>query len=305
MWLEACERAGVVVLPREELWSPALVAADLTIGDHGSVTFYSAALGTPLMLATAPAGTVDPASPIAKLLAVAPRFDPADDPAAQIERTLADHDPAGFAPITALTTSLPGQSATVLRETIYRHLDLSVPEEPAETRALPVPEVLLPETHAQLVRVDHDGHEPTVTRFVADSLHDPEQVPPDTHLVVDTREPNARLLDLADIVLHDRPRDAVRWITETVRALPGCLIAVARVADRAWVAGTAAGLLVRLDDLTGPPLPFASVLYSCLVTGRELPRTVRVRAGGESHTANATILSPARRAEPPHRWSAG
>jgi hypothetical protein len=270
MWLDDCARAGVLVLPDEDHWRPALVAADLTIGDHGSVTFYSAALGTPLLLASAPAEKVDPRSPIAKLLRTAPRFDAGADPAAQIERALARHDPADLAPITELTTAMPGGSAAALREAIYRCLELPAPASPAGTRVLPVPEITVSRPTAQLVRVDFDGVEPKTVRFAADSLRDPELVPEDTHLVVDTREPAGELLNIADVVVHDRPHDSERWISETLRALPGCLVAVARDVH-GWLAGTTDGLRARLDD----PVT-ASVLYACLVTGRALPASITV-----------------------------
>jgi hypothetical protein len=291
MWLADCERAGVLVLPSEQLWGPALVAADLTIGDHGSVSFYSAALGTPLLLATAPVDAVDPRSPIGRLLEVTPMLDPHADPGPQLERALDEQQPAGLATITELTTSLPGESATVLRETIYRRLDLAAPQTPAETRALPVPDVAVPQAHAQLVRVEFANGTATVTRFSADSLRDPALVPPGTHLVVDTREPSARLLDLADVLVHDRPGDAARWITTTLRALPGCRVAAARVDFRTWLAGSADGLLVRLDDLTGPAAAFATALLDSCSPGK-----LRLWLGREVHTATVTVLSPTQRA---------
>jgi hypothetical protein len=287
MWLADCERAGVLVLPTEQLWAPALVAADLTIGDHGSVSFYSAAIGTPLLLAAAPAGEVDPRSPVGRLLEVTPRLDPCAEPGPQIEHALARHEPGGLAPIAELTTSLPGRSAAVLRETIYRWLDLPAPHTPAETRALPVPELEMPPAHAQLIRVEFSRGEAIATRFAAESLREPELLPPECHLVVDTREPSTRLLDLADVLVHDRPADAERWIETTLRALPGCRVAAARLDERSWLMGTAGKALIRLDDLTGPPAAFAAVLVHA-----HFPRQLTVVTGHERHTATVTVLRP-------------
>src|SRR6266567_6369523 len=70
-WLADCERTGVLVLPPEEGWRAGLVAADLVIGDGGSVTYYGAALGRPALLALRGSDTVDPASAVGRFVAAA------------------------------------------------------------------------------------------------------------------------------------------------------------------------------------------------------------------------------------------
>ncbi|WP_143266133.1 MULTISPECIES: hypothetical protein [Amycolatopsis] len=300
MWLDHCRRAGVLALPEERFWCQALVAADLTLGDHGSVSFYSAALGTPVILVSAPAEAVAPDSPIARLLAVAPRL--TEDPVRQIEEVIAGHDPLRTAAITSCTTSLPGTSGTVLSETIYRHLGLDPVR--ADLRVLPVPEVEIPEPRAHLARVEFRRGEAVVTRFPADSLREPRRAPDRTHLVVDVRETSARLLDNADIVVHHHPRDPESWISAQLRSLPGCALALARGQD-GWLAGTDDGGLVRFDGLTGPADAFASALYQLPVGA--IPGSLRVRVGGRPHQARVTVLRTARRAaprpSPPHAES--
>ncbi|GAB3573732.1 hypothetical protein GCM10027445_33380 [Amycolatopsis endophytica] len=281
IWLEDCRRAGVLVLPDEQWWGAALVAADLTVGDHGSVSFYSAALGLPLLLAAAPENAVAPDSPIAGLLAAAPRL--GADPRRQIDEAIKDHDPATLAAITGLTTSLPGGSNRTLSDAIYRRLRLRSPGEP-ETRALPIPEADIPEPRAHLVRIRSWGDHAEATRFPAVALREPGRAPRYTHLVVDTREPSARLLDLADIVVHDHPRDARRWVGETLRSLTGCSLAVARDGDT-WLAGDGDGFLVRLSDLTGPAPVFAAALQ-----GHPGGAEIRVELGGTLRTATVTVL---------------
>ncbi|MET8606227.1 hypothetical protein ABZV92_22045 [Streptomyces rubiginosohelvolus] len=71
-WLDRARRAGLALINPLEDWRQALVAADLVIGDHGSVTYYAAALGTPVLLGAAPLESLDPDAPIADFIRTAP-----------------------------------------------------------------------------------------------------------------------------------------------------------------------------------------------------------------------------------------
>ncbi|MGN5379425.1 hypothetical protein ACQ4WX_25445 [Streptomyces lasalocidi] len=70
--------AGLLLMPPVHAWRAALVAADVVIGDHGSVTLYGASLGTPVLLAAFGADAV-PGTAIHALGAVAPRLDARGD----------------------------------------------------------------------------------------------------------------------------------------------------------------------------------------------------------------------------------
>jgi hypothetical protein len=317
LWLSECARAGALVLPREDLWRQAVVAADLTVGDHGSVTFYSAALGTPVLLAAAPEGEVDPRSPVGQLIAAAPRLTPGDDLVAQVEQTVTQHDAGRLAPITGLVTSRPGQAGQLLRKVVYDLLDLPEPTEPVEPPLLPLPDVPLTEPHAQLVETTIDAEVGArngtvdelvvgVTRYAVAALGERRAHAPTAHLVVDVRATNTRLLDLCDIIVHTRPPlDAWQWVVETLRALPGCAIAIARAGANTWLAGGVDGLFVRFDGVDesgGEPATFASALLAWLVAGREaasLPPVVRVRRAGHVTEARATVVAAGRHRQPP------
>ncbi|HEX8868603.1 MAG TPA: hypothetical protein VF821_23285 [Lentzea sp.] len=106
-WL--ADRPDLIVIPPEEGWRAAVVASDLVIGDHGSVTQYAAAIGVPVQLAThAP---VRPGS-------------------------LADLVARGASDIAARLSSRPDQAAAILRAAMYRLLRL--PEPAHDARAEPV-----------------------------------------------------------------------------------------------------------------------------------------------------------------------
>ncbi|MDT8910404.1 hypothetical protein [Amycolatopsis sp. PS_44_ISF1] len=273
-WLEDGRRSGVLVLPQEQLWQPAAVAADVTIGDQGSVTFYSACLGTPVLLATAPRETVDPASPIAALLRSAPELKPGHL-ADQLTEAIA-HPPALDAVI-ELATSVPGEFAARLTELGYRTLDLSRPERPPALVTFAPPRIRTAAVGAQWVSV-FDGQ---VVRHAANGT----SAPPRAHLVVTTDAPDPRLLERAGVVLGDQVPDPVRWIVATLTTLPGCSWA-ACPDGTSWLAGAHDGRLVRFAT---PELPEAvpSLLHS---HHGELPAELRFTVAGVQHEVRLSVV---------------
>ncbi|WP_051791762.1 hypothetical protein [Amycolatopsis jejuensis] len=273
MWLAECERSGVIVLPEEDLWQPAAVAADVTIGDHGSVTYYSACLGTPVLLAAAPHEAVDPMSPVAALLRAAPELT-GENLALQLR---AATQSAELVAATALATSVPGESAKLLTELGYRTLRLPQPERPAEFTAFPLPRIRRSAPGAQWVQVSGDE----ITRFAATSTTGP----PGAHLVVHVDGPDPRLLRRADIVLGDRFPDPARWIAMTLNEFPGCEWA-ACPAGPGWLAGSRHGPVVSFTCTSLPPV-VPSLLY--VRNGPDVPEQLAFTAGGRKHEARLTV----------------
>ena len=136
-WYADCVRRGMVLVPPEEGWRAVLAAADVVVGDHGSVTCYAAAAGIPVLLASFPASEVERGSPVASLAAIAPRLRPSRPYAAQLEQVSSAWRPGRHAAVQAMITDIPGQSAAAIRNLLYRLMRLPVPA--AEPEALPVP----------------------------------------------------------------------------------------------------------------------------------------------------------------------
>jgi len=136
-WYDACTRAGLRLLPPEEGWRAALVAADVVLGDHGSVTYYAAALGRPLLLGTFPDDDVQPDTHVALLGRLAPRLDAHRPVRAQLDAAIEQYAPLRYTRLRALASSVPGQAARLIRRTLYRLMALPEPADPAF--ALPVP----------------------------------------------------------------------------------------------------------------------------------------------------------------------
>jgi hypothetical protein len=138
-WYGDCIRRGLVLVPPEEGWRGVLAAADVVVGDHGSVTCYAAAAGIPVLLASFPAAEIDPGSPVSHLGKMAPRLRPDRPYAAQIGHAASAWRPERHSVIQALVTDIPGQSAREIQLLMYRLMRLEAPDAESPVRRVPVP----------------------------------------------------------------------------------------------------------------------------------------------------------------------
>jgi hypothetical protein len=138
-WHSDCTRFGVRLLPPEEGWRAALIAADLVLGDHGSVTYYGAALGVPVLLGEFAEQDVAPGSHIARLGAIAPRLDWDGPVRPQLDAAALAFDAEVYASLRCDLSSRPGRAAEILRREMYRLMRLPEPECPARLEPVPLP----------------------------------------------------------------------------------------------------------------------------------------------------------------------
>ncbi|UQI43624.1 hypothetical protein M1P56_04200 [Streptomyces sp. HU2014] len=263
-WLDRACRAGLTPVPPLEGWRQALIAADCVLGDHGSVTFYAAAIGTPVLLGAFPDGTLDPGSPVAALGRTAPRLRPYDGLRAQLDHVVDTHDPARYRDLAAQVTSDPGRSAELLRRAFYELIGLPEPAgRPALLHRLPLPAYEPAERTAPvrvLTRVTGTGPpEVAVVRYadardddLGDS-HDPDdRFGWDAHTAVHEDTPDTGRLRLADVILRYGPADDPRlgpppaWAAEVLGRHPGCGMAVYVTGPGRCVVRTRAGDVLRL-----------------------------------------------------------
>jgi hypothetical protein len=139
-WLADSMRRGLTLVPPEEDWRGVLAAADVVIGDAGSVTCYSAAIGRPVLLANFPAEEIDPASAAATLGQAAPRLCVGRPIVPQFEEAAAAWSPEEHRKVRARVTDAPGQSAGIIRAIAYRLMTLSEPVAPPEVGPVPFPQ---------------------------------------------------------------------------------------------------------------------------------------------------------------------
>lgn len=273
-WLDACVRAGVILVPAETGWQAGLVAADLVVGDHGSVTFYAAALGKPVLLATSPIEAVDPDSAVGRFLGVADHLDTGAALAPQVAQAVARGQSTDQRETAALVTSVPFKAFSLLREELYRLMALAEPEHPAITPTAPAPriETRTPAAQAVLVLLSEQDGVPRaeVTRFAADLVARGIPPAPGSHLVVNTDVLDQTLLQLADIIVRESPGDAATWITRTLNALPGATLASAPVDNGTWLVGTRDGRFLEFAPAGRYGRVWASVVLTWLNSGKPI-----------------------------------
>ncbi|WP_156755571.1 hypothetical protein [Actinokineospora pegani] len=278
-WLARCLRSGLLLVPPEEGWSAALIAADVVVGDHGAVTTYAAALGRPVLLGTFPEDDVAEGTAVHVVGGVAPRLDRSRPLRGQVRDVLARRlaDPA---PVADLVTSVPGKAAQLLREVCYELLGLPVPELPVPVPVLPDPEASGPRG-GLAVRV-HGSVGPDgvleLTRHPADALlgrSTPHPRLPETHLVAAADHPLPELRSGADVVFR-RSAD-LRWLDTAADKHPFAAFAAAVTSPTECVVQVRDGPRLPCRTPSGvDPLVAASALYLLPDHPAAAPRRVRV-----------------------------
>jgi hypothetical protein len=138
-WNADCLRHGVRLLPPEEGWQAALIAADWIIGDHGSVTYYGGALNTPVLLGAFSDDDVATGSHIARLGSIAPRMDWENPLLPQLKRAAVAFNEDVHSSLRRELSSEPCRAAKLLRTEMYRLLGLTEPACPARLDPVPLP----------------------------------------------------------------------------------------------------------------------------------------------------------------------
>ncbi|WP_436740469.1 hypothetical protein [Streptomyces sp. BBFR102] len=290
----AALEAGLLLMPTVHAWRPALVAADVVVGDHGSVTLYGASLGKPLLLAAFGTDAV-PGTAVHRLASLAPRLDPRADPLQQVEDAVQAHSPARYADVAAQGFAEPGHALAKLRTVLYELLKLpEPPSAPPVSPVLPVPD---PPTAAVTswqvdTGVSEDaGPAVTVSRVPA-SVAAHAETPPESaaffsHLACADDERDRRLTESASVLVRRHPSPtavgALRWTADTLAQLPGSLLAASAVRGGGHLVGLRDGRVVEVSatgPVLDPGLP-AAVVYACLRAGLPLDGTqVTLRLDG-------------------------
>ncbi|MEV0277757.1 hypothetical protein AB0I22_15450 [Streptomyces sp. NPDC050610] len=303
--------AGLLLMSPVHDWRPALTAADVVIGDHGSVTLYGAALGKPVLLAAFGSDAV-PETAAAGLGRAAPRLDPHGDLYEQVEEAVRTHAPDRYADIARRAFADPGQAVARLRTAVYELLKLPEPRSAPPLTALPAP-AASPAADVTSWRVvtsaataaESGQWSVTVRRRPAAAVEDPtadEETAEGVyaHLASDVgAERDQRLAESASVLVNRAPaRSAVaalRWIDETLAGFTGGFLALAALDGGGALAGLRDGRRVEATATgsdTDPGL-CAAVIYTCLRAGIPLDGTVvTLRVGAVREEDVALRLRP-------------
>ncbi|MEU9896456.1 hypothetical protein ACIBCS_25385 [Streptomyces phaeochromogenes] len=299
IWLDRARRSGLTLVDPLDGWRQALLAADVVIGDHGSVTYYAAALGTPVLLGAAPLAALDPDAPISDFVREAPRLDPTAPLRPQLDTLMAEHQPL---PSPAeFITSHPGESAARLRRLFYAQLGLSEPDEPALLEPLPLPPYEPPSRTAPLrVATWLRGSGKVAVERHADPRSELAGGG-EVHLAVheDTRDPAQ--LAIADVVFREGsatdPRfgSPDRWTAETLLRYPHSALVAYVTSSSACTVRTRDGQLLRLTaESAADPALYASALHAWLAAGKSveelMPEGLTVRTGSAVHSVQVTSV---------------
>ncbi|MFB7930357.1 hypothetical protein ACFC4C_14725 [Streptomyces sp. NPDC056039] len=273
--------AGLLLMPAVHAWRPALVAADVLVGDHGSVTLYGASAGVPLLLA-AFGGDAVPGTAVHQLASIAPRLDPRGNLRQQLEDVVREHTAERYASVTTQAFAEPGNALARLRTALYQLLNLPEPSSPSPAPlVLPVPDPPAASVTSWVVTTHVTGNSaaPTITvrripaAVTAYSENCPESATCFTHLACADDERDLRLTESASVLVRRSPAptavEALGWISDALAQLPGSLLAASTVRGGSCLAGLRDGRIVEAA-VTGPALDpgiSAAVVYACLRAG--------------------------------------
>jgi hypothetical protein len=294
-WLETARRAAMLLVPPLDGWRQTLAAADCVIGDHGSTSYYAAAIGRPVLLAAFPADDLDPASPVAEFGRIADRLDPERPLRPQIDHQISTHTPERFAKLAALASSDPGRSAELLRALFYRALGITEPSHAAALDGLAPPSAgFTPPTSALRVLVTRTPAL-SVTRY-PESADPAARLSADhVHLSVREDTPDFGALRRADLVLNhveSTARAAVDWLDQAVKQYPHSSMVAASTGPGRVIARFRDGrrFTLRCADRRDPG-PSASALLAHLDLGAPVPDEVfqlDVHTGSVRHAVRIT-----------------
>lgn len=306
-WLDRARHNGLVLVDPLSAWRQAILAADIVLGDFGAVSYYSAALDIPVLLAADGQERLDPEAPLADFVRSAPRLDPHAPLREQLERVLAAHrtspGPAEF------VSSAPHESAALLRRSFYSLLGLPEPATPALLEPLVTPPYEPPRRTAPLrVRTWVRGRRIDIER----SAEHPYATSGESHLAVHEETRNPGDLAVADVIVREGPQDDPRlgspadWAAEMLSRYPQCALAAYITGPDTCTAYARQYGPLQLSagpDADADPAAYASALHAWLNNGGSLPpggTTLRVRAAGGTHLVTVEFLTSS-----PHSGAAG
>jgi hypothetical protein len=294
--LQDAQDSGLLIVPPDGSWQAFLLAADVIIGDHGSVSFYGAALGRPFLLAADGTPELDPECPTARFCEAADRLDIDGDLRAQLISAMLRNDPDRLIAITDQTFAHRGQSWKTLQAALFDLMRLPAPSRGPRMMPVPDPVPLRGEQVTSYVMSasihDTEGSSARIELERFPAIMAEESGPYDSFLVVDAYEVDEALRRNAEIFVNNEvltDQDAAAWIETIFLHYPGaCLVAAATESGCALRFSTG----LRLSTSGADPLLASSAIYRWSTEGHPVTANLRLRVR-MGHTESVVAARPA------------
>jgi hypothetical protein len=284
--------AGLMLIAPDEGWQGALIAADIVIGDHGSVTLYGAALDKPLLLA-AMGNEVVVGTPPRRLAETADWLDLDRPLRVQVEKAIATHEQGRFDEITAGMFAHRGEAASRLSNLVYELLDLP-PRSVPSPRTVSTPRMKRTDvvSFMTFTRIDARGNV-DIWRYPAClQRFSPPETATGRHLLVSEEESNSRLHDNASIIVSHRildVEDAYSWLENVLNLEYRFARLAATRVENGYLVRLRDGRLLNVDADVADPGLVASAVYAHVREESIAAGSFTVRAGATEAHLNITF----------------
>ncbi|MDS0139241.1 MULTISPECIES: hypothetical protein [unclassified Amycolatopsis] len=309
--------SGLIVVPPHTPWEAGLIAADICLGDHSSLSIYAAAIGCRFLLAADGREELEPTSPLAQLCEKATRLDLGGDLRRQIEDHLASPRRLSARDIADSIFQQQEQSWARFRSVVRALAGrTALPEAPRMTPVGDPEPMSCCRITAWIVstRVEHDADTGAIRvpierwpRIARDSRDNPDD---DLWQAADHAEVHWPFRSNSEVLLHSAPLTRVageQWVHEMLAPSgegtaegdlpptehPNAYVAAYRHADGCAVRWRGGGLRIDVDgdDLFAA----ANVLHRLWLDGYPLDRPGRVEYGYRPDEVKTFCFAPAPR----------
>ncbi|MEV6447003.1 hypothetical protein [Amycolatopsis sp. NPDC051716] len=283
--------SGLLLIPHQSSWEAVLLAADVVIGDHGSVSVYGAALEIPFLLGADGRAELTSWSPTAELCATAVRLDPAAPLEPQLVRAITHHDPAVLRPALHRMFANDGEARNTICDKLYEAMGRPHPSTKPRQRPLARPQPIREQSvtafavAADLIEAGPASGTVAIRRYpgpVTDLSGRDGLIP-----VITASEVDPERRSDAEIVVNDEVlTDPHAWFDEVRPISLGAKLVAARSPD---------GCVLLFDDDTvlgtadGDVLTTAIATYAWKRAMRPWPETLLLRTDVGGHLSQRTL----------------
>jgi hypothetical protein len=303
VWFDRALESGLRLIPYQDGWRAALIAADCLIGDHGSATLYGACIGVPTLLGAFGEQELLADSAASALGKAAPRLASERGLREQVETAIREQEVTYYEKLAERSFAYPGEGLQRLRRLVYELLQLEEPARPV--RIMPVPAPTYTGRKATALRVSSrvSGAKPlhvTLERFPAaveqEHTGTTDQAQSEHLCVLDT-EPYQGVRESAGVIVSsDRDMNGYEpaWPVATLANYPVCRVAITQAGKGESIAAVRDCGIIKVQDETGDSALTGSALAALASHGAlDGPGKIEftLRVGDKQYQMTATLSS--------------